>query len=59
MKDKTKELIEEVGKHEKTIDNCNHHIQQLIFSMCELEGGSCPLCKNWHYPYCSSLELNK
>lgn len=53
MLDITKSLLREREAHEERLRGLEHHIQELTVAMCQHEG-SCPLCKNWHYPHCAA-----
>lgn len=51
MKDKTKELLKEREENEQKIRELKNKDWDLTVRICMIEG-SCPRCKNWHYPHC-------
>lgn len=51
MKAETKKLLKEREDNLTRIEGLKSDNFQLTIKMCEIEG-SCPHCRNWHYPHC-------
>ena len=56
MKDKTRILLKKREANEEKIVELEDETQALTFEMCDIEG-SCPVCRNWHYPHCYTTNV--
>jgi len=55
MDEKTKELLAERAANRDKIDDLKDANWKLTCAMCDIEG-SCPQCRNWHYPHCGGQQ---
>ena len=51
MNEKTKQLLKEREENENRMVELKNKNWALTVEVCKIEG-SCPQCKNWHYPHC-------